>query len=347
MSQQLDGLIDVAKLAAFLREKLPLQAEELVIEKHEAGFSNETFYVSWGPKQWVMRRPPRGDILPTAHDMLREYQVLSGLASTEVRVPRPVVACEERSIIGVPFYLMERMKGVVIRDQLPPEFEAMTDRKRIGEELIDALVELHAVRWQDTSLETLGKPQGFLERQLRRWTGQLELTLPRTRSLPGLREVSAWLTAHLPQQSATSIVHGDYKLDNVMFQPRPATLVAIFDWEMATLGDPLADLGWVMAFWGPTGDPPEPEPKGSNHITAQPGFLSREEMCARYEEKTGRTMQHFAFYHCLAVWKLAIILEGLYRHYLEGTASNPKANEFEWQVPQLVDRAHRIIAGAV
>jgi aminoglycoside phosphotransferase (APT) family kinase protein len=329
----LESLIDVHALEGFLRQNLPPQEGGIVVEKHEAGFSNETFYVSWGPKRWVLRRPPRGDILPTAHDMLREFRVLSGLTPTGVRVPRPVVACEDRSIIGVPFYLMERVEGVVIREQLPPEFDAETDRKKIGEELVDALVELHAVDWQKTSLVNLGKPEGFLERQLRRWLGQLELTLPRTRSLQGIHEVTQWLQTHVPPQSTTSIVHGDYKLDNVMFAPPPATrLVAIFDWEMATLGDPLADLGWVLSFWGPTGDPPEPEPKGS------------EEMCARYERKTGRTMEHFAFYHCLAVWKLAIILEGLYRHYIEGTASNPKANEFEWKVPQLVDRAHRIIA---
>ena len=341
----LEGLMDVHTLERFLRQNLPPQEGGVVVEKHEAGFSNETFYVSWGPKRWVLRRPPRGDILPTAHDMLREFRVLSGLTPTGVRVPRPTVACEDRSIIGVPFYLMERMEGVVIREQIPPEFDAMTDRTKIGEELIDALVELHAVDWQKTSLVNLGKPEGFLERQLRRWRGQLELTLPRTRSLQGIQEVTQWLQTHVPPQSTTGIVHGDYKLDNVMFAPPPATrLVAIFDWEMATLGDPLADLGWVLSFWGPTGDPPEPEPKGSNYITEQPGFLSREEMCARYEQKTGRTMEHFAFYHCLAVWKLAIILEGLYRHYIEGTASNPKANEFEWKVPQLVDRAHRIMA---
>lgn len=345
MSQQLEGLVDLPKLEAFLRAHLPPQDGELIVEKHEAGFSNETFYVSWGTKHWVMRRPPRGDILPTAHDMLREFRVLSGLLPTGVRVPRAEVACEDLSVIGAPFYLMERVEGIVIRDQLPPEFDAMEDRKRIGEELIDALAELHAVDWQSTSLHNLGKPQGFLERQLKRWIGQLELTLPRTRPLPGIHEVTEWLKAHLPEQSATTIVHGDYKLDNVMFAPHPARLIAIFDWEMATLGDPLADLGWVICYWGPTGDPPEPEPKGSNYITSQPGFSSREELIARYEQKTGRTMKHFPFYHTLAVWKLAIILEGLYRHYLEGTASNPKANEFEWKVPQLVDRMHRVMAG--
>jgi aminoglycoside phosphotransferase (APT) family kinase protein len=342
---QLTELIDLPALERFLRAHLPPQAGELTIEKHEAGFSNETFYVSWGPKRWVLRRPPRGDILPTAHDVLREYRVLSALASTGVRVPQPAVACEDRSVIGAPFYLMERIDGVVIRDDLPPQFNACADRRRIGEELIDALAELHAIDWQSSSLATFGKPQGFLERQLRRWIGQLGLTLPHTRPLPDIHKVTAWLQAHLPPQSNASVVHGDYKLDNVMFanQP-PVRLVAIFDWEMATLGDPLADLGWLIAYWGPTGDPPEPEPKGSNYITQQEGFLSQAEMIARYEEKTGRKMTHFPFYHCLAVWKQAIILEGLYRHYLTGTAANPKAAEFEWRVPQLVDRANRIIA---
>jgi aminoglycoside phosphotransferase (APT) family kinase protein len=347
MTQQLDGLIDLPALERFLREHLPPQEGEFIVEKHEAGFSNETFYVSWGPKRWVMRRPPRGDILPTAHDVLREYRVLSALESTGVRVPRPALACEDRSVIGAPFYLMERVDGIVIRDYLPPEFAAASDRRRIGEELIDALAELHTVDWQSSALVNIGKPQGFLERQLRRWIGQLDLTLPHTRPLPRIHQVTEWLKTHLPPQSNASIVHGDYKLDNVMFAAQPpARLIAIFDWEMATLGDPLADLGWLIAYWGPTGDPPDPEPKGSNYITEQEGFLSQEEMIARYEAKTGRKMTHFPFYHCLAVWKQAIILEGLYRHYLEGTAANPKAAEFKWRVPQLIERAHRIIAAA-
>lgn len=346
MAEPLDELIDLPALERFLRQHLPPQAGELVVEKHEAGYSNETFYVSWGPRRWVLRRPPRGDILPTAHDVLREYRVLSALAPVGVRVPRPVIACEDRAVIGAPFYLMERVEGVVIREQLPPEFGAVADRRRIGEELIDALVELHAVDWRSTALAGMGKPQGFLERQLRRWVGQLGLTLPRTRPLPGIDEVTKWLHERLPPQGQASVVHGDYKPDNVMFASRgPARLVAIFDWEMATLGDPLTDLGWLLSFWGPTGDPPEPEPKGSNHITSQDGFLSRAEMMARYEERTGRRMTHFSFYHCFAVWKVAIILEGLYRHYLEGTAANPKAAEFAWKVPQLIDRAHRIMAG--
>jgi aminoglycoside phosphotransferase (APT) family kinase protein len=344
MTAPRDELVDLAALERFLRQHFPPQDGELVVEKHEAGYSNETFYVSWGPQRWVMRRPPRGDILPTAHDVLREYRVLCALAPLKVRTPRPVIACADRTVIGAPFYLMERVEGVVIREQLPPHFDAVADRRRIGEELIDALAELHTIDWRSTALAEMGKPQGFLERQLRRWVGQLDLTLPRTRPLAGIAEVTQWLQKHLPPQSAASIVHGDYKLDNVMFAAQvPPQLVAIFDWEMATLGDPLTDLGWLLSFWGPTGDPLEPQ--GSNYITSQAGFLSREEMLARYEEKSGQRMTHFPFYHCFAVWKMAIIAEGLYRHYLEGTAANPKAAEFAWRVPQLVDRAHRIMAG--
>jgi aminoglycoside phosphotransferase (APT) family kinase protein len=345
ITQLLEGLVDLPALERFLREKLPPRQGEISVEKHEAGYSNETFYVSWGEERWVMRRPPRGDILPTAHDVLREYLVLSALSSTGVRSPRPVIACDDPLVMGAPFYLMERIEGVVMRDELPSQFDALTERRRISQEMVDSLVELHSVDWQ--SINLAGKPQGFLERQLRRWTGQLDLTLPHTRNLPGIQEVTQWLQRHLPPQSDASVVHGDFKLDNVMFaQDPPARLVAIFDWEMATLGDPLTDLGWFLSYWGPTGDPPEVEPEGSHFITQQEGFLAREEMLALYEEKTGRKMTHFPFYLCLGVWKRAIICEGLYRHYLEGTAANPKAVEFEWRVPQMVERAHRIIAEA-
>ena len=195
------------------------------------------------------------DLLPTAHDMLREYRVLSALSAFDVRTPQPVLACEDRDVLGVPFYLMQRVDGIVIRETLPEVFEAREERRRLGEELIDALAELHAVQWQGTDLEGIGRPQGYLERQLKRWAKQYELTVPHTRPLPGLEAVGDWLHQRLPPASEATVVPGDYKVDNVMFGvSRPARLVAIFDWEMATLGDPLSDLGWLLSFWGPTGD---------------------------------------------------------------------------------------------
>ncbi len=343
------SLVDPARLRAYLREHLPggsAPDAELQLQRHEAGYSNETFFIQRGEQRWVLRRPPRGELLPTAHDVLREYRVLSGLYGTAARVPKPLLACEDATVIGAPFYLMERVEGLVIREELPVAFDPSTERRRLGEEMIDALVELHSVDWQAAGLGNLGRPQGYLERQLRRWSGQLDLTLPRTRELPGIAEVTAWLRQHLPESPAPSIVHGDYKLDNVVFAAgAPARLEAVLDWEMATIGDPLADLAWMMAYWGPSTGPGEEVLPGSNALTSLSGFQTREELVALYEERSGRAMRNFQFYFCLGVWKLAIIMEGLYAGFLEGTAANQRAAEMEFRVPRLVERMHRIMQG--
>jgi aminoglycoside phosphotransferase (APT) family kinase protein len=236
--------------------------------------------------------------------------------------------------------------GAVIREVLPAPFDPAAERRRLGEEMIDSLAELHSVDWQTPQLTGLGRPQGYLERQLRRWSGQLDLTLPRTRELPGIAEVTAWLREHLPESSPPAVVHGDYKLDNVVFSAvAPARLQAILDWEMATIGDPLADVAWMMVYWGPTGDA-EMAP-GSNAITSEPGFHTREELVALYEQRSGRTMKNFQFYIVLGIYKLAIILEGLYAGYLAGNAANARAAEMEWRVPPLVERMHRAMAGEI
>lgn len=339
------GLIDVPQLTAYLRARLPEADADapLVISRHEAGYSNETFFITRGGRRWVLRRPPRGVLLPTAHDVLREYRVLSGLQAAGVRVPVTVLACDDPAVIGAPFYLMEHAGGVVIREEMPPALDSPATCTRISEELVDGLVELHAVDYAAYGLDSLGRPDGYLERQLRRWQGQLDLTLPRTRSLPGIAGVGDWLRAHLPRSGPPTIVHGDYKLDNVVFSAGPpARLLAILDWEMATLGDPLADVGWLAAYWGDTGEPPEKMMIGGNKLSSTlPGFLTREQIVARYEERSGRSMQAFPFYHTFALWKLAIILEGLYAHYREGTASNPRAEEFAWRVPLTIERMYR------
>ena len=338
MAQDLDtsAIVDASRLGAYLDRVLGGPPAETTVAKHVAGFSNETFYVQRGGQEYVLRRPPRGPLLPTAHDVEREFRFLSALADTPVRAPRPVHLCTDASVIGAPFYLMERKHGVVIRKELPPQFEPLEERRRIGEEMIDALVEMHSVDWRAVGLT--GRPEGYIERQLRRWQSQADLTVGKVRDLPGLHEIGDWLRRHTPASTESTIVHGDFKLDNVMFSAEaPARLVAIFDWEMATIGDPLADLGWLMHSWGM----PDPAVEGEElPITAMPGFPSRDEMAARYAAKTGREMKDFHFYHVLALWKLAIIVEGLYVHYRQGTASNPGAAEFEVRVPRLIQRAH-------
>ncbi len=341
------GLLDIAALGRYLAEHVAGNDAPLLVEKHSAGFSNETFYITRGGQHWVLRRPPRGVFLPTAHDVVREYRVMRALQDAKVRVPRMVVACTDSSVIGAPFYVMERVAGEVIREEMPAALDTPEERRRVSEEMIDALAELHAVDYRAVGLEGLGRPAGYLERQIRRWSGQLELTLQRTRPLPGLESATHWLTEHLPASGPPAIVHGDFKPDNVIFSAAPpARLLAILDWEMATIGDPLADLGWLLSYWTEPGEQPEDVPPGINMLdTTQPGFLNRAEMIARYEQHTGRSMQHVSFYLCLAVWKLAIILEGLYAHYLDGTASNPRTAEFEWRVPHEIARIERIING--
>jgi aminoglycoside phosphotransferase (APT) family kinase protein len=334
--------MDVPALEHFVNANVPGGPGPIEVHKHTAGFSNETFYVDRGADQWVLRRPPRGPLLPTAHDVVREYRFLAGL-NGRARVPEPVAVCEDMSVIGAPFYLMRRVQGTVLRDEIPAPLDTPAGHARIAEEMIDALVELHAVDWREAGLT--GRDSGYLERQVNRWSGQWELTRPRTRQLPGLDAITEWLQAHMPESGPATVVHGDYKLDNVMFDADKQRLVAIFDWEMATIGDPLADLGYLLDHWAK----PEPVPGFEAHASVfvrlidAEGFPSVDEMTAMYEAKSGRSMRDVLFYRVLAAYKGIVILEGLYMDYIEGAAANPAAAEFEWRVPMLIESARRLM----
>lgn len=341
---ELPQLVDEEALTRFLNDHFHGEAD-LVVQRHRAGHSNETFIVlRGGMQEMVLRRPPLGAFLPSAHDVAREYRVMKALDATPVRVPQPLCLCEDESVIGAPFYVMERVQGLVIRDELPALF-GESDRRRIGEELVDALVELHAVDPASCGLDTFGKPSGYLERQLRRWTGQLELTLPYTRPLPDLEKVGEWLRDHRPDSPPTTIVHGDYKLDNVMFAPQaPPQLLAILDWEMSTLGDPLADVGWMASFWLDPADGTDDLLARQASVTQQPGFLRRADLVERYEQATGRDTGGLDWYIVLAIWKLAILLEGSYARHLAGMTDDPFFAEMEHGVPRLAQRALEVAA---
>ncbi|MEO8323114.1 MAG: phosphotransferase family protein [Actinomycetota bacterium] len=338
-------LMDDAALAAFLDDHFGDRVG-IRVERHKAGHSNETFFVDRGDARYVLRRPPAGAFLPSAHDVGREFTVLSALEGTVARSPRTILRCEDDSIIGAPFYLMERIDGVVIRADLR-KFLPQDDRWKVGEELVDALVELHSVDPASVGLADFGKPTGYLERQLRRWNGQLELTLPFTRPLPDLEKVGEWLRDNIPSSPPSTLVHGDYKLDNVMFAPEgPARLNAILDWEMSTIGDPLADLGWMISFWSESDDPGGDMFADLTNVTVQPGFSRRKDLIARYEERSGTDVRALDWYRIMATWKLAILLEGSYARHLAGATDDPFFARMEEGVPALARRGLALMTGA-
>jgi aminoglycoside phosphotransferase (APT) family kinase protein len=349
--EDLPPLVDEEGLRGFLREEIPVGEEPptFEVEHLDEGKSNETFRVTWGPKTYVLRRPPRGAFLPTAHDVLREYRVLSALQDAGgVRIPRPVAACGDGDVIGAEFYLMEDLEGEVLRQGLPDRWSDAEDQAAIGTELVDTLAELHNVEWEGTDLEDIGYEEGYLDRQVERWQDQWSRTRDRTekvREVPELDEVGEWLAANKPETRQTTVVHGDYKLDNVVFDGEPPSLVGVLDWEMATLGDPLADLGYVLTFWREEGDPSEDLLGIEPRVTERPGFPTRDELVARYRRTTGLDTSNLHWYKVLAIWKLAILLEGSYARYLAGKETDPFFEMMQEGVPQLAERAKAVALG--
>jgi aminoglycoside phosphotransferase (APT) family kinase protein len=298
----------------------------------------------------VLRRPPRGPLPPSAHDVLREARLLRALRDTPVRAPRVLAVCEDEKLIGCPFYVMERVEGEVIVSELPQALDTPEQRRRVGEELIDALVEIHAVDWRGVGLEGFGKPSGYLERQLRRFGGLWELN--KTREIPAVERVRDWLAANCPEREGAAkatqatIVHGDYRLGNTMFAAHaPAQLVAVFDWEMATIGDPLADVGYMCMFWTEAGDPGGGLREHLGRVTRQEGFQTRAELIARYEERSGRSMRELRWYTTLALWKSVVFMEGNYKRAVAGATDDPYLKAFGEGVLELARQAEEVAHG--
>ena len=308
------------------------------------GHSNVTFLIRRAGGEWVLRRPPRPPLPPSAHDVLREAWLLRALEPTAVRTPRVLATCDDEAVIGAPFYVMEKVEGEVVTLAVPQPLDSEQERARMGAELVDALVEIHAADWQACGLEGFGKPTGYLERQLRRFGGLWEHN--KTREIATLDRITAWLAEHRPESGAATVVHGDYRLGNVMFAPgAPARLNAIFDWELATIGDPLADVGYLLATWAEPGDP-DSTLFSLGAVTRRPGFPSRAELVARYEQRSGRSMGDVRWYTTLALWKAAVFLEGSYKRRLAGTTEDAFFDLLAEGVPQLAEHAWAIARGA-
>jgi aminoglycoside phosphotransferase (APT) family kinase protein len=335
------------------------------------GHSNLTFLVRragrrddpgavTGGAEWVLRRPPVGPLLPTAHDVVREYRVLELLAAatTPVRVPTVVALCDDPAVLGAPFYLMERTPGLVIRDRLPDWLDGAghADRRYgLGIDLVDALAEVHSVDWEPFVAAGIGRPGGYLARQLRRWTGQREgiqqavaATGGQARDLPDYDVVRRWLEANLPAESAPAVVHGDFKLDNVIVQQAAdgsARVASVVDWEMATIGDPRADLGYLLSFWPAPGSAGSSDPGMAQLALLGDGFPDQGDIVARWSERTGRDPGDTRWFVALAIWKLAILLEASYHRWLAGMSKDPFFATLDTGVPALLARA-RTVAGA-
>jgi aminoglycoside phosphotransferase (APT) family kinase protein len=306
-----DGrLLDTAQLDAWLGDRLPGDGHPLDAERIGAssGIGNALFLIRRGGHEWVLRRPPAVINAPGASDMLREWRILSALEGTPVPHPTPRLLCEDEGVIGAPFFLMDRIHGFTPGYSLPPPFD--TDRQAswdLAMAYVNGLVALSKVDWRARGLEGLGKPEGFLERQVPRWLGQLARY--RTRDLPELDFVSGWLEANRPAMSPAAMIHGDYSPFNVMVAPDPpARLAAIIDWDTGTIGDPLLDIGHLLARWTDAGEEPILDMQ-AGQVDAMP---SRKEMAERYEDGTGRDLSSLAYYEVLALFKLGVILEGTY-----------------------------------
>jgi len=329
--RSLEGFLDSHDLGSG-----PVEAERI-----GEGHSNVTYLLRRGDSRVVLRRPPRPPLPPSAHDVLREARLLAALEDTNARTPRILATCDEDSVLGVPFYVMEEEHGHVITSEVPPELDSEEDRARIGDDLVDALVEVHAVDWRAAGLEGFAKPTGYLERQLRRFNGLWEHN--KTRELPIVAQVGDWLASNLPESPEATIVHGDYRLGNVMAGPdSPGRVVAVFDWELATIGDPLADVGYLTVTWVGRDDPADTMFSKLSAVTREPGFPSREELVARYEEGSGRTMQALHWYQTLALWKAAVFMEGNYKSYVAGASDDEYLAMFDEGVPALAEKAWEV-----
>jgi aminoglycoside phosphotransferase (APT) family kinase protein len=324
-------------VTAWFVEHVPGLRPPLTFSLIAGGRSNLTYRVTDAAGGvWVLRRPPLGSVLASAHDMGREHRVMAALANTPVPVPPVIGLCADESVNGAPFYVMEFVDGLVLRDESAVTSVSEPVRWASAESLVDVLADLHAVDPDAVGLGDLGRKEGYVERLLRRWRGQWEQS--KTREIPLVEEVAERLARGVPDQGPATIVHGDYRLDNAIVSPEDGRLRAVLDWELCTLGDPLADVGLLMVYWT------EPDDEVSPLFwapTRAPGFPGRKEVAARYAERSGRDLSELDFYVALGLWKIATILEGVYARYAAGAygQTDESFRQFEAVVPRLAEAA--------
>ena len=329
--------LDLDALARYLELHVGGLAGALRGEVIPGGRSNLTYIVDDGERRFVVRRPPLAHVLPTAHDMAREYRVLAALQGTGIPVPRVIALCEDDSVIGARFYVMEWIDGHVVRDALPAEFPDTTDtRQAMSSALVATLLRLHAIDPDAVALGDFGHPDGFLPRQVRRWWQQWEAS--KTRELPSIEELRRRLDETVPVPSAPGIVHGDYRLDNVMYAPAdPSRIVAVIDWEMCTIGDPLCDVGLLCVYWADDASEAAARTLHGRAITVEDGFYKRADLLRDYAAGTQRDLTSLDWYIALGAYKLAIIAEGITARFLMGMTVGEGFETMGEMVPAIVE----------
>jgi aminoglycoside phosphotransferase (APT) family kinase protein len=332
------------RLLAYLSAHLTELEGPLVVEQFPAGFSNLTYLLRAGDRELVLRRPPVGAKIKTAHDMSREYRILSHLHPVYKKVPRPLLFCEDEEILGAPFYVMERVTGIILRAQAPRGIDLSPELMRgLSEAFVENLAEIHEVDYEAAGLGDLGSPQGYVKRQVEGWTKRYFNA--RTDDVPSIEQLADWLAQHLPPDSEkASLIHNDYKYDNLVLSPQDLTrVVAVLDWEMATIGDPLMDFGTSLGYWVETTDPEEWQRYGFG-LTSLPGSFTRRELLDRYTKCTSRRLDHPVFYFAYGLLKIAVIVQQIYFRYQKGLTRDPRFAQLGELVKACGSLAQRAIA---
>jgi aminoglycoside phosphotransferase (APT) family kinase protein len=330
-------------LADYLNKHLPGGAADIEVEQFPNGHSNLVYLVRTNHREYVLRRPPLGPVAPKAHDMAREYRVLKAVNPHFPEAPKVFLLCEDPSVIGGAFFLMERRYGVVIRDSIPGELAAIPGYPRqVSEAFIDCLVRMHSIDVSQPGLSSLGKPEGFVERQVRGWADRWNRA--KTEELPEMDRIVRWLHDCLPPSVEVTLVHNDFKLDNVMLRPEGDRLEAVLDWEMTTIGDPLADLGLTICYWTWASVAAEDDPHPATpSVTSQPGWYTRDQFLDRYARRTGRDVTHIRYHEVLGLFKLAVILQQIYYRFHRGQTQDERFRTFDRRVRGLIRLAASLI----
>ncbi len=330
------------KIEAYVRASLPELTGRMEVEQFPGGHSNLTYLLRFGGRELVLRRPPFGPVPPRAHDMARECRVLSAVHPVFPLAPRPFLLCEDPAVAGSVFYVMERRRGIVIRMEEPPQVRDPDVRRRISGSMIDTLAQLHSIDIEANGLGSLGKPAGFVARQIRGWTERWHGS--KTDDVPEMEQLAVWLEERIPADPARpSLVHGDYKLDNVMLDSGdPAKLVAVFDWEMSAIGDPLVDLGILLCYWVHVAAA-ESRDDAVPNVTTQPGWLGRDEILERYAASTTTSLDATALYEVFAVFKLAVVIQQIYARFVRRQTDDPRFATLGERVTLLARKASSMV----